>query len=703
MAWVKGEFPMVIFDGGDDGGLYARAVPGKSTYHHTFNWDCRAKGSSSPSMGPRRVFAGGSTSPTRKPITSFLEWEDSSGKPYLLYATGAGTVDANVITATDGVAARENQTADPYLRAVKYRNDVGGGGVDTPVVWLCNGASNDGIYSRLADGTTTNAAHTQKADGLAVVGGDLWSWDGYKAQKCTTDSDPGVTGSWRTPIPVGIPDYDINEMINLGNSPIVLKGEGIYAYNPQTAEFELLTPAITPHADNGKGGFTDGRGRVYYPTVDGDIIVQTFGFQSQQKPTRTTTIDRDTPFGRITHMTADMEHVYAVTEPGTNRVFSGMGMVVKSVDGGAFTTHSDIGDSRFGTATDADWSALTGTGDADFIYFGADVPFWGAYIGVSSSRTTLSLLRIRYSDGAGGWIPLTDDRYDSTMCLDHDGLIVPAFFDMRDIVQDKTWLKNTVDSVEKYWIRLQPSTTVDLTGSLVYQVGLVPYRPPLDVDVFPATGYEVAGALPKILVGTWQGEEIKWDDVWTLEDGRVEKLLVARDTHAVDEAIAGGRRALFAITADSLFALPIGADSQPQRVPWPKLADYSETGVVFDTHAIWFSGHDSFVHKRATKKVLAGTVIDFPHVQSDDDVYVYHWWDSDASRVYKNQIKGSHAVLRKLEGEGRVLYMALQFVDGSRDEVAPQLLSVEVPNWEWNDDPGHEPPLKEDQAQPIQR
>ena len=45
--WQPGEAPIIIFSGGDDGGFYARAIPGKSTYHYTYNWDCRAKGSSS--------------------------------------------------------------------------------------------------------------------------------------------------------------------------------------------------------------------------------------------------------------------------------------------------------------------------------------------------------------------------------------------------------------------------------------------------------------------------------------------------------------------------------------------------------------------------------------------------------------------------------------------------------------------------------
>lgn len=711
MAWVKGEAPIVIFNGGDDGGLYARNV-GLNTYHHTMNWDCRPKGTSVPAMAPLLISDSDASAFCTR-VESAISWRETDGTPYVL-GFGSARIPTRMAVGKLKNGAwdadfKEVLGDDRFLRAVKYRNDgTGGTGVDAEVIWGCNGSANDNIYELLKDGTFRRSSHTQKFDGLAVVGSDLWGWAGYKIQKNTTDSDPGLSGSWQSAIPVGIPSYDINEVIPLGNSPIVLKGDGAFVFDPQTSEFQNLTPSISSHEDNGRGGFTDGRGRVYFPTIDGDLIVITFGFQSSQKPTSITTIDRDTPLGRIGRMTADLEHVYAVTDPGFRLTQDGVGLFIQEDNGSVFNDQTTDLTDRSAATTDensGDWSLL---GSGDFVYIGADVPFAAFHLEILTANTGSSVLlptSVEYSTGTSTFSSSSPVLFDGTSQLTRAGLIVFADDDITASTFATPWTKGTVNSVEKYWIRLAPAAA--LTGLTVSEVKVAPFRPPLDAAVHSISGQIMAGVMPKVLVGTWQGEDLKWDDVWTLEAPIINSIAVSDALYTQ----GSGRRSLMcfsdvASSSDAIgtvHAIPIGSDNSPLVQPFPKLADYSESGTAFDEHAIWFSGHDSFVHSRNLKRVLEGTVVDFPGVQSDDDVYLYHWWDADAARVYKAQIKGSHAVLPRLEGTGRVLYMALQFVDGSRDEVAPQLLSVEIPNWEWDDDPAAVPPRKEDQAAPLQR
>ncbi len=698
MAWQLGEQPIDIFRGGDDGGLYALNI-GLDTYHWTINWDCRPRGTSVPAMAPIKF---GIASGSIRRVESAIAWEETSSLvPFVLGAGHSANFNTFGIAkfkdgSLDGGFKAEVST-QRALRAVLYRND--GSDADAEVVWLCNGSGNEGLFELLKDGTLRNTSHTQKADGLAVIAGDLWSWSGYKIQKLTVDSDPGLTGSWQTAIPVGIPAYAINEVVDLGGSPVVLKGDGIFVYNPGTGEYDNLTPSVSPHADNGRGGFTDGRGRVYYPTVDGDMIVLTFGFQSQQKPTFDTTINRDTPWGQIGMMTADMEHVYAAVDPGATLTQDGVGLHIQEDNGGVFTNQtSDLTD-RSLTTTDATgagaWASLI---VGDFIYIGADVPFWGIQVTIetviSAYATPLTTGTVQYSKSGG--FQAAPVLFDGTDQLRRTGshMFVFANADIFNASSTTPWIKSTINSVSKYWIRI--NFTSNVASLVVSEVKVAPYRPPLDFNTFPVTGQMLASCLTKILVGTWQGENLRWDDVWTLETAAVDAMAISR----VGYTGGAGKRSLIVFTdINTLFCLPTGAHNDPLRQTFPKLADYSESGTAFDEHVVAFSGFAI----GSVWRVNEGTQVEFPGIQSDDEVTIYYWWDNDAERVYKHELKKSQTRLPALEGMGKVLYMALAFKDGSRDEVAPQLNSVRIPLGAWEFDPDAELPHVEDQAAPIQR
>lgn len=701
--------PIIIFAGGENGMGWAVApshLPEGSTYNWSFNWDCRIPGRATPSLAPMEVVQGGSGMGFA-PITTVIEWEETTPfRPYLLF--GVSTVGTGASGNTllqpiaDGTLGTNDTRAasNPYAGGVLYRSG------DTEMAYFCNGSSNQVLRTVTKALVFANAA-SAKADLMAVIGSDLWiATGGYKVQRLTPEADPALSGSYLTAIPVGRPTYPITALINLNGSLVVYKGDGIFVYRDSSDDFECVTEMITPHPDHGKGGFTDGRGRAYYPTADDDIIVLTAGFQGQQRPARFTTINRETPFGRIAAMTADMEYVYAVTEPGSIRSAStaatpaGLGLVVMSTDGGVFTTHTtEVTDGQFNTVANLTL-LLEGTDEA--LYIGCDEPFLGAYISLYAQRIDpwgSGKLTVEYASAGPSWNAASNSR-DGTAGFCQQGLITLAT-DGSDLNNLATkWVATTVNSVSKYWMRIYrpvASGGTGLQGVQIKEVLAVPYRPPLDVTTFPISQYALGGALPKILVGTWQGETILWHDVWTLDAAKIDKLIIG---HAEIGAIPYARRCLYALNHEGLYAIPLGFESHPAHAAWPKLGDYGEAGTAQSTHIIGCSGIDFGGWVKPSP--AARLEIDFPHVQGDDTVLVHSWWDDDAERVFTDQVSGERSILARISQDGgRVLHVSVAFSDATRDAIAPYLNEIKLPGGAWVYSAA--PPRKADQTSPLGR
>ncbi|KKL13639.1 hypothetical protein LCGC14_2523750, partial [marine sediment metagenome] len=489
-----------------------------------------------------------------------------SSRPIILLATGLADREARVIKINDDAnTVEDTQTSQkPMTDGVIYRHD--GIDQDAEVAYFCNGSGEDVLRQRIKDGTYSSASHTAKADHLGVVGADLWRSEGYLVSKLTLNTDPGIDTNWAvTKIPVGRPLYPVNKILDLGGSPLCLTGEGVFRYNPapRSARFDNLTPFITPHPDNGKGGFMDGRGRVYYPTETEGILVLTFGSQSQQRPLRFNFVDRDTPSGRIGAMTADDEHIYAAVNPGSIRTEQLSLYVQKVVDEGgggeAWTNYTtEATDLKYTTTID-----LTDLDNVnnDYLYIGATEPFWDLFLEVLDKHGgTARAWSMEFSAGSGSWTATTE--YDSTYSGVRRGTVSFGLGGIiGDIVADGSWQKDTVNSItDRYWVRLSANGTMTGTGT-IWRVSIAPYRPPIDKDLFPQTGPALAGALPHILVGSWRGETLVWHQVWTLQSPQIEQLLIGRTTGRN----SFGRQTLWAITDTGFFHMPIGPSAHPSR------------------------------------------------------------------------------------------------------------------------------------------
>jgi hypothetical protein len=411
---------ITVFSGGEDG--YGDAVAsGRRSYAMTVNMDNRAPGRAVPSVVPRGM--GLKRSDIAREVGAAFEWETSAGVPFILIA-GAGIVDGavkrTVSKLQDGeLTLEDSQSGTGYTGGFLYR--YSGGQPDDAAAFFCNGDDQNVIRRRnIVAGYDEDDG---KAGLLAVVGSHGWRSEGYKVAKLTINTDPATDANWGTAIPAGSPTYPVNTILELGGSPLLEKGDGVFKYNPAPgqATFQNMTRFVPAHKDNGKGGFIDGRGRAYYFTVDGDVLVLSFGSQSQQRPTRETKFSRDTPFGRIGTMTADANYVYAAIDPGSVRV-QGLGLKVLLYDASA-DTYSDVtaGVVDKKKATSANLGSI---GDADdFVYVGADEPIAGFYAEVLTANTGLSqpLQMAQFSKGSDEWgkVPVRD----STMAFTEDGCI----------------------------------------------------------------------------------------------------------------------------------------------------------------------------------------------------------------------------------------------------------------------------------------
>ncbi len=661
----QGEGDIILFDGGLGGYGWATDQL-QHGYHWAINMDCR-NGRADLVAGPTRVRA--KSLQVRPGV--ILDWADGNDIPEVLIPHGLA--GSSIVTLFQDDTTADEAIADdsaPLLGGAIYRHNASD--EDVEMAFFCSGTSGDEIISRTdAASYTTDTASGATADLLAVIGPDLWRViDGYKMEKLTLNNNPLVEANWSgVRIHVGVPSNPINKVLEFGGSPVCLTGAGIYTYNvaPTTARFENRTPFVRAHPENGRGGFADGRGRIYYPTHSGRILVFSFNSLSQQGPLRFQEIDRDTPYGRIQEMTADEEFVYAAVDPGFVKTQQlGISVQIFNESFASPDPTTVLTDGK-GT-TNADVSALSDVDD--YIYIGADEPFWGVYFEMHtpSAITTAGGWSASYSAGSDTWIAFTEK--DSTMILHESGAI--TFDTVADVYAGGTWLRQDVNSVtNKYWIRLAPSS-VTLTSAKIGEAYVIPYRPSYDTSTFPDTGAALAGAMPKILVGQWRGQNIIWHDWLTLQsEGKVLGMTVSRTTTA--ESV--GEQTLYLMTSTAIMAVPVGPDALPARAAWPKT-----NGIP---HAIGFSGNNfgSPVNVKSVQKL----VVHGGFLQADDNLVVAYRWDQGDRWYTSDQHSQFPVVLETLEGQGRELHVAVQLSDGSIDAHSPYITHAIVPEGSWTD------------------
>lgn len=409
--------------------------------------DSRVRGRAVPSLNFTKIGA----TPAR-PVAAVVEWEDELGNPFLLIAGGKDTATGRVSRVKDGSYAADEDLAPAgvHTDALVFRHD--GSDAEASVTFLPLGEGTT-MRRRLKNGTY-EAVTSADADKLGQVASDLYRAKGHQMSKVEPrGSDPGDNTKWAPEIPLGESDFPIHEVLELGGSPLGAKGDGLFAYNPapSDARFYNLTPYITPHPDNGKGSFGDGRGRIYYLTVADGILVFRPGSVSQQRPMRFAKIDRNTPYGRIGAMTADAENVYAAIVPGSVRMQQQSFTILREVSGGFTNFTTVLTDGKF--ADVADFSTVV---SGDRIYFGATEPFWGVVLEKpKADNHGLGTFTMAYSNGASSFSSSVT-AHDSTIGMTQNGAIVIS--PGADIVASGAWVARTDTlgpiTADLFWLRL---------------------------------------------------------------------------------------------------------------------------------------------------------------------------------------------------------------------------------------------------------
>lgn len=281
--------------------------------------------------------------------------------------------------------------------------------------------------------------------------------------------------------------------------------------------------------------------------------------------------------------------------------------------------------------------------------------------------TFLPPASVEYSKGSSDWGRVS--VRDSTLAFTEDGCI--ALVPTADIYASGAWQKDTIDGDSKYWLRLTADAV--MTSAEVREVYVSPYRPALHATEFPRSGQMLASVLPKVIVGSWRGEELVWHDVWTLEAAKVMKLLIGRTTGS--ESI--GRVTLWAVAQDDVYHMAIGPEADPVRAAWPP----THSGTM---HAWALSGQHMGLPvniKSVQKLAVYGE-----YLQGDDELWVFWRWDNDDQWYSSGPHTPSPVILDDLDGRGRVLYVVAAIRDASRDAIAPYISYVEIPEGGWTDE-----------------
>jgi len=299
----------------------------------------------------------------------------------------------------------------------------------------------------------------------------------YKIAICVAGTDPFTAANWGSSIIVGRPQHKITALAHIGDYIIVIKEDGVYAYNPVNATFVNLTPSIAPHTNNGKGSMSVGGLGVLVLLANGDVLLVDQGLQVRSVgPANDAQPGRDTPMGRITAICHAGEWGYAYTEPFLGKTRGagdtgdyGLGTTVIVDNDGTLTDYSAVAcDNNPNTVLEL--TGLGGAASADYLYVGANVPFEGIYIEMQTLNTTASsgITTIQYWNGSAWVTPDisgTDLTYRSvpTCSFARSGYVGwPKWSATAGVAFTNLMGKSALTGIstkERYWMRFRFLTT----------------------------------------------------------------------------------------------------------------------------------------------------------------------------------------------------------------------------------------------------
>lgn len=462
------------------------------------------------------------------------------------------------------------------------------------------------LLRRSQAGVWTQNAVGVKGKFLAAAAGALWRVvNDYQVSKCPSGSDPFLLASWGTPIQVGTNDAPIVSIGNIDAAPIVGKADGIYAFDEPNTRFQNVFPVVF-NQKNFPFMKPDGAGGLLTCTAQGDIIrIYRYGMIMSASPIKQKYPGRDTPRGIITDTVIDGDKVYAFLGASSRLTQQDGLTVLKTADMASFTDYTaNVTDQSYQTNLPL---SNFGANANDFILVGADSPFLGVQFVVGSPNAVHSTagifagaLAVSFSTGAGTWTSAIDDHLATVV----DGTAAADVASVKPVPLARTgvlawdpsvslssWVKDTYNGQTKYWARISSPSVTMTAGTTVVEMAVIPQRagPGFTTTNYnQAENWDASGALSKVLVGTFRGTQIIWDDVYTLPDVSPDgKLCVAA------MATKASQKSLVVATRQGIYQSPLPYLNEPSVADFPLLARDTAGNLapVFYPSAVDFGGN----------------------------------------------------------------------------------------------------------------
>ncbi len=529
--------------------------PGLGSYAGALNCDTRTPGKAIPAFDQVVI---SSTDRLHHPIDYIDTTAPSNGHPRGYYGI------ARTMLRLDNGTETVDETFSSVIQSMVICDSSGAESIAAGTrVLLCgfgSAATPKNAVRNLTTDTTPWTSNTGAGDAqfwgiVRVSNGDLYAVTDagvaalteWRVSRCPFGNDPTLAASWGNGFEVGGPEWAITGMVPFGESVIVGKPDGLYAYSDLTKRFEpLLDLRASPDPYNGLRMQAVANG-VLYPTADGGLFF-TDGVSVQEiTPYKRVQRPRDVYTGRITSMRDTGQHVYAVQDCWYNTT-QRYGLKVISYIAGVATDETAAVTN--GNLTNG--MTLTGYGGAanDRIFIGADVPIEAVHFRITTNENTAAAaLSGRYSNATTGTaLPFTssftaftsirdgtilDDAGESLKITGFPASASVAAISASDIntydLMKSTELQfgGSIGTLTKYWMALTISGTVT-AATRVDEVEIVIGRPGLPLDdaagPFQAandfTNRADAGGLSNILVfdreRTVGGE---WHPLYSVDTG----------------------------------------------------------------------------------------------------------------------------------------------------------------------------------------
>lgn len=403
--------------------------------------------------------------------------------------------------------------------------DDNGSGV--PFLYACFGATGANIRRMdLAKAVTTS--DDVKADKFLSLNGDAYrsiqptgGSAASQVSKCPFGADRFANANWGAGQPVGFAGSSVNALASVRQAPVAIKPEGVFAYNESLDRWINYMPGWEKfrHSRSGIGAFSLGDQLVIPILGGGAIIFDGYSVRPfdaigrESSPNQHTTAGEFTG-GIVTALSTTRQWVVGLTGITRKMIAAGDDLLFFKEESSAFTEFND----EVRDANPATGATFSLGGSSDHLYIGWSHPFAGMrWIGAPGSSNNSIAATLTLAVG------LTDSTWATVTARDFTqgtGLTVPLQRNNTAIIMSedpvaKGWKKTSVNGVSAYWVRL--TYNVALSANVTWNIlDILPWHPSLDQANFPLDGMDRSGALPHILFGRADDNEMQWHDMGSL-------------------------------------------------------------------------------------------------------------------------------------------------------------------------------------------